>query len=52
MGFTRNFHGKKGGPENFWGLKGGAPKNFRDEFFFASGPPYKCLWTVPKSLKG
>ena len=51
MGLTHNFHGKKGWPEIFWGLKGGGPFFF---FFFAlfslaSGPPYKCLWTVPKA---
>ena len=46
MGLTRNFHGKKRGPGIFCGLKGG-PKNFRDKYFFAWGPPYKCLRTVP-----
>ena len=39
MGLTHNFHGKKGGPAIFWGLKG-APKNFRDKFciVFVNGP--------------
>ena len=43
---TRNFHGKKGGPD-FFLSEGGGAKNVRDKYFFASGPPYKCLWTVP-----
>ena len=50
MGFTRNFHGKKGGPENFWGLKGGPRKIFVMKFFCIRPPPYKCLWTVPKCV--
>ena len=45
LGLTHNFHGKKG-PEIFLRSERG-PKKFRDFFFFASGPPYKCLWTVP-----
>ena len=36
----------KRGSEIFWGLKG-APKNVHNKYFFASGPPYKCLWKVP-----
>ena len=36
MGLTRNFHGKKGGPEIFCGL--GAPKNFRDKYFLHQAP--------------
>ena len=45
LGLTRNFHGKKE-PWNFLRSKRGARKIFAI-YFFASGPPYKCLWTVP-----
>ena len=49
MGLTRNFHGIKGGPEIFWGLK---ESPFFSFFFtielFCISPPNKCLWTVPK----
>ena len=50
MGLTCNFHGKKGGPEFFCGLKGGGGwKIFAKKIFFALGPPCKYLWTVPWS---
>ena len=43
MGLTHNFHGKKGGPEIFGGLKGGPRKIFAIIFFCIRPPPYKCL---------
>ena len=50
VGLTTIFLGDiRGALKNFWGAKGGGLKIFHAEFFFfASGPPYKCLWTVPK----
>ena len=45
MGLTRNFHGKKRGPEIFWGSKKnfqgpkiGALKNFHDKYFLHQAP--------------
>ena len=32
MGLTRNFHGKKGGPWNFFAVWRGAPKIFCDKY--------------------
>ena len=46
MGLTRNFHGKKGGPEIFCGLKGG-PKNFRDKYFLHQVPPLQVFVNGP-----
>ena len=49
MGLTRNCHGKKrgGGGADFFEVWTGGPENFMRYFCFASGLPYKCLWTVP-----
>ena len=44
-GVDPNFHGKKRGPLIFLGWKG-API-----LIFASGPPYKFLWTLPNILR-
>ena len=41
MGLALNFHGKKGGPDIFCGLRGA--KTFSQKIFFALGPPYKYL---------
>ena len=44
MGLTRNFHGKKGGPEIFLQSEGGgAQKIFTINYIFCISPPYKCL---------
>ena len=48
MGLTHNFHGKKGSPKFFKVWRGARKICMIFFFFFASGPPYKCLWTVCK----
>ena len=48
IGLTRNFHGKKGGGALIFLRSEGGPRKIFEINIFASGPPYKCLWTVPK----
>ena len=49
MGLTCNFHGKKGGGPDFFAVWRGPRKIFAIKYFLHQAPPYKCLWTVPKS---
>ena len=49
MGLTRDFHGKKGGPEIFWRSEGGPRKIFAIIYFFASGPPLQVFVNGPLS---
>ena len=46
MGLTRNFHGKKGGPEIFLRSEGGQKKNFRDKYFCIR-PPLQVFLNGP-----
>ena len=49
MGLARNFHGKKGGPEIFCGLKGGGQKNVCDNIFCIR-PPLQVFVNGPLGL--
>ena len=47
MGLTCNFHGKKGGPEIFCGLKGGGAENFLRKNIFCFRPPLQVFVNGP-----